>query len=728
MEVDKSRFTLPNDTGICLLECRQAFEALSVQEKKYAHFIAQASWHGSLICLFQTSPESPGIFLLFQKIFREETATELKAVALSNGLTEEEFQAFLIYVAGFYGNMGNYKSFGDTKIIPNLEQDKFSKLVKASAIFKKDSSGMEKLLDQILGRIYNLEPKYQQLGLGHKGITTYFSGNCHHKDAKIAQEFMSSKDLSAYNTRLFKYEEDGRTTYEIRQASANTSGAGEGDSEILGCHKFTPEGHTEEVTFKVTRGDYAPMMQRLVDNLSSAKCFAANEHETLMLTEYARSFAEGSIPAHKDGSRHWIKNKGPIIETYIGFIESYRDPFGVRGEFEGFVAMVNKEMSAKFGELVARAEHFLPLLPWPSSYEKDTFLRPDFTSLDVLAFGSSGVPAGINIPNYDDIRQCEGFKNVSLGNVLSSAYKDSRVTFLTETDKDLYTQLKGAAFEVQVGIHELLGHGSGKLFYKDAKGEFNFDHENVKHTETNDKISSWYTARETWDSKFQTLSSSYEECRAECVGIYLCLSAEILQIFGHKHGDADNIIYINWLNMARAGLLALEFYTPETNTWGQAHMQARYVILRVLLEAGEDLVTIEKTIGEDGQPDLILHLDRSKINTVGKEAIGTFLTKLQVYKSTADYAAGKEMYNRYSAVTDNEAPHFLSLRTIVLKRKLPRKMFVQCNTTLTDDDVSLTEYEATAEGVIKSFVDRFPSHEVEDSLQQLWDKDSIHFQ
>lgn len=46
----------------------------------------------------------------------------------------------------------------------------------------------------------------------------------------------------------------------------------------------------------------------------------------------------------------------------------------------------------------------------------------------------------------------------------------------------------------------------------------------------------------------------------------------ISRIFGYKGELAETVKYVNWLNEIRAGLLALEFYSPEAKKWGQVGM------------------------------------------------------------------------------------------------------------------------------------------------------------
>ena len=193
------------------------------------------------------------------------------------------------------------------------------------------------------------------------------------------------------------------------------------------------------------------------------------------------------------------------------------------------------------------------------------------------------------------------------------------------------------------------------------------------------------------------MGSSYEECRAECVGLHLCLEPGVTEIFGHEGADAEDIKYANWVSMVLAGVKGLEMFSPTSGEWKQAHSQARFVIMQVMLEAGEDFLTVKDVTGEDGKPDLLIVMNREKVNTVGQQAIAKFLQKLQVYKSTGNLTAAKEMYDKYSEVGEPWA----SRRQIVVDRKQPRTILVQANTKLVDEKLELIQYEPNMEGLVQ---------------------------
>lgn len=298
------------------------------------------------------------------------------------------------------------------------------------------------------------------LGYPEQGhMTTYYPGSPDITKTEIdaVSAWMEKKGLLPENTRLVKGK-DGSFTILIASAkSAVPSEGGDIGKETL---FKVQDGVLAGKTIALAYGDYSKEMAAIAASIKGAAENADNENQKKMHTAYAKSFEEGSLLAFKDSQRFWIRDKGPMVESNIGFIETYRDPAGIRGEWEGFAAVVNLERTQAFGALVEAAPSLIPLLPWEKDFEKDKFLSPDFTSLEVLTFSGSGIPAGINIPNYDDIRQTEGFKNVSLGNVLSAKAPDEKIPFIAEKDLDIYKRYRDGAFEVQVGLHELTGHVS----------------------------------------------------------------------------------------------------------------------------------------------------------------------------------------------------------------------------------------------------------------------------
>ncbi len=679
----------PADVPVRALSASRAFLGLTDKEKWYAYWMSQAAWRGAPIVCAQVSPESPLLFEFLLRVYSVHPQA-LRIEANRAGISDGELSQLDDYAARFFSNLGNYLEFGDTKFVPALPVERLEAIVSIAARLQGQGSqsAMLGMFGALKQKIYSLDPKERLLAMPGEGVTGYYGPDVTSDDVAFVGRYLESKKIEAWNTRITMQpagkDPGAPKIVKIQIASVNRS-------EV----RDTFEGRPVLIGY----GDHSEILKGVVDALVHAKEFAANDLERQMIDRYIAHFQEGHIDLHKDAMRFWVKDVGPSVETNLGFIETYRDPAKVRAEWEGLVAVVDREQSAVLGKLVDAAPALIPLLPWSKEFEKDAFQRPDFTSLEVVAFANAGIPAGINIPNYDDIRMTLGFKNVSLGNVLAAgAGSNERVEFIRDDDQELFRKYRKEAFDVQVGLHELLGHGSGKLLSEESPGKFNFDR-SVVNPLTNAPVATWYQPGQTWNSVFGKISTSYEECRAEAVGLYLCTHPDVMRVFGHTGQEASDIAYINWLLMARAGLDALSYYDAKSNTFGQSHMQARYVLLSVMLKAGGGLLTIE----QDSQGRYVANLDRSKIESIGRPAIGEFLKKLGIYKAIADAAAGQALYKEHSEV----GAAALAIREFALKVKKPRHIWVQPVLDASPGGVVLREYPATDRGVIDSFVDRF---------------------
>ena len=111
-----SKPIIPVATIFSQLDCEKAFNALGEKQALYAYNFAKASWSGAKICFFERSYESPAILYIMLKAF--EKGTKVTVQAVKGKVSEQAVSQILIYLSAVIDNAGNYKSFGDTKFIP----------------------------------------------------------------------------------------------------------------------------------------------------------------------------------------------------------------------------------------------------------------------------------------------------------------------------------------------------------------------------------------------------------------------------------------------------------------------------------------------------------------------------------------------------------------------------------------------------------------------------------
>lgn len=342
------------------------FDRLSEQEKRYAHFLSRAAWSGTRIILRQVSPESISIFDFILELY-ESCHGNWEQITMSDGISGEDLEQFLRYAATFLSNIGNYYGSGDQKFIPQMSPDSMEK-------FASRSDKLRSLYLEIQRSLMSIPP----FTLGYPGPvaqSSYYLGeSIKREEVSLVSRHMGAHSILPENTRIRK---TGENAFEVLQASAVKSEA------IIPLN--IPDS---AANVSLVQGNHADDLGKVCEDLSRAATFAANETRRKFINEYTESFRTGSLHVYRDSQRTWITDKAPKVENIFGFVEPYRDPAGIRAEFEGLVAIADVEETKLLSKLVEKSDRFIRRLPWATPenngkgvFEKSLFEPPDFSSI-----------------------------------------------------------------------------------------------------------------------------------------------------------------------------------------------------------------------------------------------------------------------------------------------------------------------------------------------------------
>ncbi len=547
-------------------------------------------------------------------------------------------------------------------------------------------------------------PQPSTLGYpSRKSQSSYYPGplQISRDEVALVSRAMEDNGILPENTRVRKIKaEEGQTVYEILQASVET----DAESRIV-------EAPGLDGSLRIIRGDHAHELNEICSCFREASQYAANSRQKTFIEQYESTFRTGNLHTYKESQMTWIKDSKPSVENIFGFVEPYRDPHGIRAEFEGLVAIQDQKETKVLTKVVEESSEFIRRLPWAEGhaenngkgpFEKALFDPPDFTSIHTLAYCSSIIFPGINLPNDNGIRQDHGFKNVIIANRMMAESNEPASPFVDPSEALFYQKYRFVTYYVWVVLHELVGHGTGKLLSEEG-GTLNFDIENLPiNPLTKGPIDKWYRQGQTWTGMFGDLATSVDECRAELVGAYLMDDPRLLALFdvtSTTELKPDDVAYNIYLQIGLDGLKGLQNFNVESGSWGQAHSRAHFAMLKCLLTNGDGVMAIEC---DSVKNSLTAKVDRSRVLTHGRPALGKMLLKLHIYRCTADVDQCRAYYESLSNVDGQ----YLEWRRIVLAHQTPRPLFVQANTWVEGEAVMLKEYEATSKGIIQSWAER----------------------
>ncbi|MBZ5624591.1 MAG: dipeptidyl peptidase 3 [Acidobacteriia bacterium] len=578
-------------TGFVQLEA-ESFKKLSPREQALTYWLTQASIAIDPINYDQNSAFSLRQKRLLEEIMRHPASPEPPAQRKIADFTKL-----------FWSNRGNHSEMTAQKFLPEFSFEEL-KAAASSALrnggFKgtpygigaiRNQADLDREMEALRASLF--DPTFQpmitakspqgKLDILQASANNFYSG-------VSLPDLANFHDTHPLNSRLVKGK-DGKLVEEVYRAG-------------------TPDG-------KVPPGKYAEFLKKANDALAKARAYAEPGQDEV-IASLIRYYQTGDPADWIRFGAAWVQNNPPV-DFANGFIEVYRDARAAKGTSQSFVTITDQKLNQLMVKLAANAQYFEDHAPWAPQYKKQGVKPPLAKAVEtVIETGDFHVnTVGDNLPNENEIREKYGSKSflfTGSSRTLRLATGDGPLEEFAASPQEVAFGKKYGeeASDLMTALHEVIGHGSGKLNPKLQGG-----------------------AEPYLKEYFSTL----EEARADLMALWNIFDPKLQQLGLVSSPEVGRAMYYNAVRTVLTQLQRI----PHGDTIEEDHQRNRQLIVNYIVEKTG---AIEKT-QRNGKTYLLLK-DFDKMH----QGVGTLLAELMRIKGEGDYAAIKALVDRYGVRFD----------------------------------------------------------------------------
>ena len=561
------------DTAIVQIEAN-SFHSLTPKQQALAYWLSQAS-----IAIDPIIYDQESRFGLRQK-------RVLEAVVSAKGKVDGAiYSKVLDFTKLFWGNKGNHNELTSQKVMPGFTADELKRAL--------DQAGRTDLMPEVDALRQSLfDPAFETL------ITAKSPGAGKDILQASANNFylgVSLADLRGFtehyrlNSRVARV--NGRLVEQVYRAG-------------------TPD-------HRVPPGLYAEYLAKANDYLSRARSYA-EPAQARVIDDLIRYYQTGEYKDWIKFDIDWVQDD-EVVDFANGFIEIYRDARGAKGTSQSFVSITDQKLSSTISKIASNAQYFENQAPWDARYKKQGVKPPVAKAVETtVETGDFHVTTiGDNLPNEDEIRAKYGSKSFLF---TSSSRAFSQITGLAMIDEFVLSPAEAAldkkyedeADDLLTAMHEVIGHGSGKLSPKLTRE------------------ASFY---------LKEYFSSLEEARADLMALWNVFDPKLKELGIVSSDDLGRAMYNN---AARVMLTQLR-RIPKGDTIEEDHQRNRQLIARYIMDK-TGAIAVENHNGKS----YVVVKDYKRM----REGVGMLLAELMRIKAEGDYDAIRQLIDKYAVHFD----------------------------------------------------------------------------